>query len=219
MSLNEDLRALDEVASRLPFAVSDYQAVNDTFAAWLQTGSNEEYDRIILWLYCYTRRFLMTKAIRHREAASSDVETLISKAFMKSRDHLTSVRDPARFAGYMSVICKRIYIDHFRRRTSEKQRGGDLNNELDPDTEDGLAVVIDSLDREVLTDAIHHALEQIPQNWREALIKRHLEGWSYTRIATELGRPEGTLRAYVYKALCRLREDPVLQAFAEEWFE
>lgn len=219
MSLKADLSSLDEVASRLPFAVSDYEAVNATFKRWMERDGAEEYDVLVTWVYCYSRRFLITKAIRHREASASDVEALISRAFQKAIAHMGDVREPGKFAGYVSVICKRTYIDHYRRRTGEKERGGDLHFELDPDSLLSDPDALDPLDREMLREAISRAMEGMPEMWQRALLMRYFERLSYKEIASTLDYPTGTLRAYVYKAICKLREDPHLGVIADEWFD
>jgi RNA polymerase sigma-70 factor (ECF subfamily) len=51
------------------------------------------------------------------------------------------------------------------------------------------------------------ALGRLPDDMREVLLGRHLEGDSYAALAERLGRSEGAVRVLYTRALRRLRDD------------
>jgi RNA polymerase sigma factor (sigma-70 family) len=51
------------------------------------------------------------------------------------------------------------------------------------------------------------ALLRVPLNQRMPVVMRHVVGMSTAEIAAALGRPEGTVKAQIHRALAALRED------------
>lgn len=55
-------------------------------------------------------------------------------------------------------------------------------------------------------EQLHHAMEDLPPEFREALILRHQEGLSYQKIAEVAGIPQGTVMSRLARARARLRK-------------
>jgi RNA polymerase sigma factor (sigma-70 family) len=56
------------------------------------------------------------------------------------------------------------------------------------------------------TALLHEELENLPAKQREALIRFHLQGASLERTASEMGTPEGTVKAWLARGRKKLRE-------------
>jgi RNA polymerase sigma-70 factor, ECF subfamily len=81
-------------------------------------------------------------------------------------------------------------------------------SEPSPDPEETLLI---SCDRE----QVRKALEQLPSDFREAVVLRELEGLSYKEIATTIGVPVGTVmsrlsrgRDWLRRILASPRKEP-----------
>ena len=63
-------------------------------------------------------------------------------------------------------------------------------------------------------DELHHALEQLLPEYREAIVLREIEGLSYKEIASVTGTPIGTVMSRLSRARRRLQEalDPAARA-------
>jgi len=214
MSPDVLLRALDEVANELPFAIDDFAAANETFGRW--RISKEEEDRAILlkWLYCYARRYLATKFMRHPRLNPAELEILISESFRKAYRQLQNVRDPDRFVSYVSVVCKNTFLNHYRRL---HRHGGYLEGDDWIDDDPGGEPPGESLDLSVVHFAVTEAIARLPSSLQEVARRRFLDDQSYEEIASATGLALPTLRSYVSKSMYRLRHDPRLQDFAAEW--
>lgn len=60
--------------------------------------------------------------------------------------------------------------------------------------------------RAELRDALRAALPRLPLIFREAVLLRDVEGWSYREIAEMLGVEEGTVKSRAHRGRQRLRE-------------
>ena len=198
-----ELRRLDAVAAALPFAIDDYAAANAAFVAWHATrGSRRIVD---MWAYCYVQRYFLTRFVRETGGSPSDLDVAVTTAYERVHRSLDSVRDPSRFAQFVSVVCKNTLLNNRSRR-----RGFDALDETAPADPETPA---EGWDAPVVRRAVAAAIAALPEGIRETARLRFLEAMDYPAIAERTGHGVPTLRAYAAKATRRLREDPALRAF------
>jgi len=65
----------------------------------------------------------------------------------------------------------------------------------------------DPLLREEVHARVHEALGRLPDRYREAVLLRDIEEWSYADIAAALGCPEGTLKSRIGRGRELLRRE------------
>jgi RNA polymerase sigma-70 factor (ECF subfamily) len=70
---------------------------------------------------------------------------------------------------------------------------------------DAAASAVSPERNEALRDAIHRALEQLPQEQREAFLLKHVEDMSYDMMESVTGVRAATLRMRVFRARDELR--------------
>jgi RNA polymerase sigma factor (sigma-70 family) len=73
----------------------------------------------------------------------------------------------------------------------------------------------DPLQQQEAKQAIHRALEELPQEYREVIVLRELEGLSYKAIAEITGVPMGTVMSRLARARERLQKS-LADRFTEE---
>lgn len=196
-----ELRRLDAVAAALPFAIDDYAAANAAFVAWREgRGGRRDVD---LWAYCYVRRYVLTRFARETGGAPSDFDVVVTKAYERVLGSVDTVRDPSRFAQFVSVVCRNTLLNNRTRR-----RAFDELDETAPAPDDAPR----DIDRDLLRHALALAIAALPEGIRETARLRLLEGLGYAELAERIGKGVPTARAYVSKAVKRLRQDPELRA-------
>lgn len=208
MTLKAARRALDEVADRLPFHVDDVASANGAYLRWHASHQPEDLRVVEIWAYCYTRNYFLIKFLRDGAYGPNDLDSLVTKAFLRIRDHLDDVNDPERFASWVSVICRNVFRSFLRRRRERFT----LTEGLMP-TE---AASYGEYDRRLARRAVEEAIGGLPAFLREVVRLRYLEGLSYNDISAATGTPAATARAYVHRAAERLRASPALRLLFDE---
>jgi RNA polymerase sigma-70 factor (ECF subfamily) len=72
---------------------------------------------------------------------------------------------------------------------------------LDPAADDPYIILVREMERETVRSAI----ERLPDHYREVVVLRDLEGFSYQQIATMLQCPAGTVMSRLGRARKQLR--------------
>ena len=197
---SDALRRLDRIASSLPFAPDDIAAVNAAFASW-RAGRTDRRD-VDIWIYVYVHRYFVLKFARESGGSPSDLDAAATRAYEKATGHLDAIRDPDRFAQYVSVVCKRTLLNDRRSRRGHDELDEALPAETTAQPEDPA----------VVRHALAVAISALPEGLREPARLRFLEGLGYDAMAQRTGRDVPTMRTYVSKARRRLATDAALRA-------
>ena len=104
------------------------------------------------------------------------------------------------FSTWVFGIARNTCIDEHRRR---KRRSYDEPN--DRDLVDAGPTPLQTLNRRQQADQLHHALDQLPQMYREVLVLYHFEHLKYAEIAETLDIPIGTVTNRIFRARRKLR--------------
>lgn len=146
--------------------------------------------------------------LRNRE----DARDVAQEAFVKAYRSLSTFRLEAGFYTWLYRIAMNLAIDHVRR----KKRSGavssfdeavaardDMGEIAAAHHEDGPGRVVD---RKELHGQILAALETLPEDQREVVLLREVDGLSYRDIADVMGVPEGTVMSRLFYARKKLQK-------------
>jgi RNA polymerase sigma-70 factor, ECF subfamily len=139
--------------------------------------------------------YYTTKILRDENAALDVLQHVWITAFRKLR----RLEDPAAMRAWLYRIAHGLAIDRLRQDRSQKRTERDRAEASPP------AGAAPSFNREDAA-ALHHALDELDVNQREALVLHFLEGWSVGEIAAVLGCPEGTVKSRIHYGKNALRE-------------
>lgn len=200
---------LRSVLDCLPFAVDDTDAANDAFRRWVEQQDDRAERLVELWTYCYVCRYFLSKSIRGEFRTASDADALIARAYEKVRTHRDRVRNPDRYAHWVSVVCKNTFLNHMRRDYTAES----INTEKGPTLSAKTSSVVAEMGfvREAFADAI----DQLPNYLREPAEMYFLEGRDFKEISAAIDKPVPTVRTYKHKATKRLREDETLREYVD----
>ena len=145
--------------------------------------------------------------VRNRE----DARDLTQDAFVKAYQKLDSFRLEASFYTWLYRIAMNVSIDFIRkakrRGTTEfdegvavKESDGGISETHHQDSPSK------ELERKQLYSKIMTALQKLPEDQRQAVLLRELEGFSYKEISDIMGIPEGTVMSRLFYARKRLQQ-------------
>lgn len=146
-------------------------------------------------------------------------DELAQEAFVKAYLKLDDFRGDAAFGTWLVQIGIHALRDRARRRQRQQRqgvvsleayraRGADAAEPVAPARQtDALA----RLCRDEDDDAVQSALQRLPADYREVLVLKHLEGWSFAEIAAATGASTGALKVRAHRARSLLREELALQ--------
>jgi RNA polymerase sigma factor (sigma-70 family) len=201
MSLDSFLVSIDEVARKLPFPVDDFSQANQMYSRWRVSRSAAERRLVDIWTYCFVCRYFATQFIRASYLARSDFDHLVEVTFRKIKQKERTVRQPERFAGWISSVCRNTYINYLRSVIPTQPSADYLVAET----------ALDELyDAATIRAAVRRAIERLPSFLQDAARFRFLDGLDYAEMAALTGKSIPTLRAYISKSVLRFRDDAML---------
>ena len=134
---------------------------------------------------------------------------LAQETFVRVYRAVPRYRESGRFESWLFRIAANLVRS---RRRRPDQRAAHVSLEETPAAERELAArggerrPDDAAWRAELRDALQKALPQLPLVFREAVVLRDVQGWSYREIAEMLGVEEGTVKSRAHRGRQRLRE-------------
>ena len=166
----------------------------------VQRGDKGAFDALVL-KYQHKLVKLVMRYVRN----PAEAEDIAQEAFIKAYRALPQFRGDSAFYTWLY----RIAINTAKNALAARDRNPvsyelDLQNTddssdvvsrlKDPETPEGLALT------EEIRDTVNHAIEELPEDLRTAIVLRELEGMSYEEIAASMDCPVGTVRSRIFRA-------------------
>lgn len=128
-----------------------------------------------------------------------DREELCQDVFLKVYDGLGSFSGNSKLSTWIATISYRTAIN-FAKKKSRKKSEEELDN---------IAFKVGKLDNRFENDDfnvfIREIIDQMPESYRVVLTLFYLDGFSYPEIIEITGKPEGTVKNYLFRAKQKLR--------------
>ena len=152
--------------------------------------------------------------ICYRFAGSGDdAQDLTQEVFIKMYRTLKSYDlDRGAFMTWVTTITRNLLVDHFRK--SKQDRMTDSLDAAPSEHEDAMPLSERIADTTLTPDAraqslevkatVHHALQKLSPDLREAVILRDLQDMDYKEIAAVLKVPEGTVKSRINRGRAEL---------------
>ena len=135
---------------------------------------------------------------------------VINEAFTKAYMQLSNLRHPERFKTYLADTVKTTALDFLRRRASEK-RGHPVtftDYAQEPITIPSTAPMQpQKIEQRELYDKVMRLVNELPLQYREVFLLKHIEELSYREIAEILSVTPGAVEARLFRARKILRKN------------
>ncbi len=135
---------------------------------------------------------------------TAEAEDLVQETYLRATGAANRPDVDSNLKGWLFVIMRNAWLNQVRHRNS-----GPLFVDLDSNDQpvDGVGsnphvLYLRKLDRE----QVRKAIESLPDAYREIVVLRDIEGFTYQEIATVLDCPAGTVMSRLGRARGKLRE-------------
>jgi RNA polymerase sigma-70 factor, ECF subfamily len=186
----------------MPFDSSTAPSSSGDIEALIQRclgGDQAAWDQIVRTYWRKVFNVAYKFVGKHDEA-----EDLAQDIFLKIFKSLDTFDRRANFQTWLISISRNLCIDHYRSVRKEREtidRDVDAN-ELSPVShEESPAAALEQRDRVTL---LRHALAELPDTLRTAVLLRDIQEWSYQEIADKLRLPEGTVKSRINRGRTEL---------------
>ena len=140
----------------------------------------------------------------------TDAEDLVQEACLRAIKGMTHTAIKSDPKVWLFTILRNVWINEWRRRANgpefillgkSRVDGGPLQPWLSDERERPE----DHFERDVTSGRIRLAISGLPEMFREVVVLRYFEGFSYRQIASILGCPAGTVMSRLNRARAVLR--------------
>jgi RNA polymerase sigma-70 factor, ECF subfamily len=133
----------------------------------------------------------------------TEAEDLVQETYVRAARGMHRLESNPNLKGWLFVIMRNAWLNQVRHKNAGPLFVDLDSNESTGDAQDNPHVVyLRKLERE----RVHEAIESLPDAYREIVVLRDIEGFTYQEIATVLDCPAGTVMSRLGRARGRLRK-------------
>jgi RNA polymerase sigma-70 factor (ECF subfamily) len=160
-------------------------ADQDRLIAQCRHGNRQAFDALVDLHRASVYGYFLARVLN-----LEDAQDLAQETFLQAYRHLNTFQGRSAFSTWLLALAKRVYVDYLRQRDPPHVSLDELDEppQEEPDWE--------AVDRRMTVRA---ALGAVPEQYREVIVLKDIEGLTYEEIAADLNLPQTTV-AY------RLRE-------------
>ncbi|MFW6085544.1 MAG: sigma-70 family RNA polymerase sigma factor, partial [Gemmatimonadota bacterium] len=154
---------------------------------------------------------IVHRMVRDRELA----EDLAQEAFVRTFNNLDRYDPSYKFSSWLFKIAYNLTIDHLRRKELDTVSIHGAPDAVTADRQEATAVTLESdeempddrLEALELAGELERAIATLREDYRTAILLRHVEGRAYEDIAEVMDIPLGTVKTYIFRARRQLRDE------------
>lgn len=178
-------------------SVTDQSLIEQAIA-----GNDRAFEQLV---YRYQDR--LTHSLEHTLGSREDALEIAQQAFVRAWQKLSTFRGDAQFYSWLYRIARNIAASRARqnRLPTGSLEAWSATSGLEP-----IANPADSptapMEQNERIQAVRTALQQLPEEFRQALVLKEIDGFSYEEISQILDIPMGTVRSRIFRARQELTE-------------
>lgn len=158
-----------------------------------QKGDQQAFNRLVMRYQNRVYNFLYRLA-----SGWDDIDDLAQEVFVKVYYSIKKLRDLSQFKSWIHRIAMNVYLDEQRRRKKYQERfvfdAQLLDTRSDLSENPGRR-----LERQELHKRLQEAIDQLPEEFKLAIVLREIQDLSYEEIAKTLKCSIGTVRSRIFR--------------------
>jgi RNA polymerase sigma-70 factor (ECF subfamily) len=136
---------------------------------------------------------------------AEDAEDLVQEAYFKAYKYYDKFQEGTNFKAWLFKILKNTFINSYRKKQQQPLRTdfADIEESFEHQISSEATGKLQSPEQELLADVldedVQRAMDDLPEDYRMAVVLADLEGFSYKEIAEILEVPVGTVMSRLYR--------------------
>ena len=144
--------------------------------------------------------------VRTQVSKKVDAEDVAQEVFIRAYRGLKTFKGQSAFKTWLYQIATNTARTHLERHGRRKEDAAGTLSDEGPDSPPPAASGEDLEAQVLLRDRLDRALAALPEDQRQIVVLRDVEGFEYKEIAAMLSIPIGTVESRIFRARARLRE-------------
>ena len=139
---------------------------------------------------------------------AQDAEDMAQEAFIKAYNSLPNFRGDSQFSVWLYRIVSNVCLDFLRRQNRRPASSLSVEDEDGEETQMDVPDESQSpellLERRLTREAVQRGLQALPEEQRQILLLREIQGLSYEEIGLALDLEAGTVKSRIFRARKKL---------------
>jgi RNA polymerase sigma-70 factor (ECF subfamily) len=159
------------------------------------------------------------RMVFYRVRSRVDAEDITQDVFLKAFQKISSIREAAKFRGWLVTIAlNRVRDFQRKKRFRGLFKAEDEEIELRPDIsyDRNQPEALEQVMRKDFWNHIGRILKKLPKMEREVFLLRFFDHLSINEIAAVLKKSESTIKTHLYRSLAKFKKEPVMRQLLNE---
>ena len=162
------------------------------------------------------------RMVYYRVRSRSDAEDIAQDVFLKAFQKISTVKDAARFRGWLFSIALNRIRDFQRKkrfRSLFKVEEENIDSQPPVESESDEPEALEQVLKEDFWRQIRSMLDKLSKMEREVFLLRFFDHLNLNEIAGVMKKNESTIKTHLYRALAKFRKEPGLRQLLKEAIE
>lgn len=134
---------------------------------------------------------------------SDDAQDAVQDTFVKACRAIGNFKSGRPMLPWLMRICSNCCVDTIRARRKRSENIETYEHAIFDDRVD----VASDLETSIASDALRDSISRLPKKYRDIILMRHYRHMDVNEIAEILGKPEGTIKSWLFRARAMLKKD------------
>lgn len=136
---------------------------------------------------------------------ATEAQDLVQDAYLRAYRFFDKFKKGTNFRAWLFKILRNVYINKYRKKLKAPMMIDASNAEIAEELQSSINPENDIFDK-LLDDDVKNAIDELPDDFRDAIVLSDIEGFSYKEIADILNCPIGTVMSRLHRGRKLLRE-------------